>query len=339
MPHWQWSSEHIAEAQSRQFQGALRHCWDVVNASSGYILVQFLQPTRFRPCHEQPPGWPPPQCLPPSYWPAQRRQHTYEKQQQAHAYRQQHEPVAAHMEPLNRFGYSRPRHQSNPTLVSEHSSYTCTLSDVELQNPDAEYRVRQSNYLPPHPTYTDSYGQPRNSSARYNLWQPEFPLPDRMLHPPTPRSPSYRSSAPPCTALADSPAATTQSRSCHEHPTVVLQPLLGPTSLQRSAIPPMASAAVPPSSSHLPSTRPTTHLVSCEEMHLGVEGDSQGDSSQQKCLDSDDDYEDDRVDSEDRRSYNLTTAGIQPLKVLVQRFMEDKQFGGVGMMPTSGAGA
>ncbi|KAG6386839.1 hypothetical protein SASPL_152015 [Salvia splendens] len=37
----------------------------------------------------------------------------------------------------------------------------------------------------------------------------------------------------------------------------------------------MASAAVPPPFSHLPSTRPTTQLVSCEEMHLGVEGDSQ----------------------------------------------------------------
>ncbi|KAG6390312.1 hypothetical protein SASPL_148044 [Salvia splendens] len=71
------------------------------------------------------------------------------------------------------------------------------------------------------------------------------------------------------------PAATTQSRSGHEQPTVVLQPLLSPTSLQRSVIPPMASAAVPPPSSHLPSLHSATKLVSCEEEYLGVEGDSQ----------------------------------------------------------------
>ncbi|KAG6403215.1 hypothetical protein SASPL_135432 [Salvia splendens] len=57
-----------------------------------------------------------------------------------HAYRQQHQPVATHMEPLNQFGDSRPRHQSNPTPVFEHSPYTCTLSDAALQNPDAEYQ-------------------------------------------------------------------------------------------------------------------------------------------------------------------------------------------------------
>ncbi|KAG6400587.1 hypothetical protein SASPL_137428 [Salvia splendens] len=74
--------------------------------------------------------------------------------------------------------------------------------------------------------------------------------------------------------FSNSPAATTQSRSCHEQPTVVLQPLLSPTSLQRSAIPPIAYVAVPPPSSHLPIIRPTTQLVSCEEMPLGVEGDS-----------------------------------------------------------------
>ncbi|KAG6423935.1 hypothetical protein SASPL_114343 [Salvia splendens] len=50
--------------------------------------------------------------------------------------------------------------------------------------------------------------------------------------------------------------------------------------------------------------------------------------SQQKCLDSDDDYEDDRVDGDERRSYNLTAAEFQLVRVLVQRFMEDKQFGG-----------
>ncbi|KAG6393216.1 hypothetical protein SASPL_147452 [Salvia splendens] len=298
--------------------------------SSNYDIAPYQQPTRFRPCHEQPPGWPPLQRSPPSCWPAQRRRHASERQQQTHAYRKQHEPVVAHMEPLNWF--------------------------------------------------------------------------------------------------SNSPAATTQSRSCHEQPTVVLQPLLRPTSLQCSPIPPTASAAVPPPSSHLPSTRPTTQLVSCEEMHLGVEGDSQvlnqgdlqlngmklvdeelcyeteliipihhsssldqeldahhkteensslnwmcsfldevdeskssllndnhdkatcdndeftemechsvkisdesdlqGDSSQQKYLDSDDDYEDDRVDGEGRRSHNITTAELPRLKVLVQRFMEDKQFGG-----------
>ncbi|KAG6404363.1 hypothetical protein SASPL_136609 [Salvia splendens] len=240
--------------------------------SSNYDIDLYQQPTRFHPCHEQPPGWPPPQRSPPSCWPAQRRRHAYERQQQTHAYRQQHEPVAAHMEPLNRF--------------------------------------------------------------------------------------------------SNSPAATTQSRSCHEQPTIVLQPLLSPTSLQCSTIPPMASAAVPPPSSHLPSTRPTTQLVSCEEMQLGVEGDSQvlnhGDlrlngmechsvkmsddsdlhwdvvgvsdssssppcvdnCSQLKCLDSDDDYEDDIVDGDERRSYNLTGAKFQLLKVHVQRFMDDKQFGG-----------
>ncbi|KAG6394358.1 hypothetical protein SASPL_144942 [Salvia splendens] len=50
--------------------------------------------------------------------------------------------------------------------------------------------------------------------------------------------------------------------------------------------------------------------------------------SQQKCLDSDDDYEDDRVDGDERRSYNLTAAEFQLVRVIVQRFMEDKQFGG-----------
>ncbi|KAG6431836.1 hypothetical protein SASPL_109921 [Salvia splendens] len=50
--------------------------------------------------------------------------------------------------------------------------------------------------------------------------------------------------------------------------------------------------------------------------------------SQHKCLDSDDDYEDDRVDGDERRSYNLTAAEFQLVRVLVQRFMEDKQFGG-----------
>ncbi|KAG6437249.1 hypothetical protein SASPL_102161 [Salvia splendens] len=50
--------------------------------------------------------------------------------------------------------------------------------------------------------------------------------------------------------------------------------------------------------------------------------------SHYKCLDSDDDYEDDRVDGDERRSYNLTAAEFQLVRVLVQRFMEDKQFGG-----------
>ncbi|KAG6402550.1 hypothetical protein SASPL_134746 [Salvia splendens] len=50
--------------------------------------------------------------------------------------------------------------------------------------------------------------------------------------------------------------------------------------------------------------------------------------SQHKCLDFDDDYEDDRVDGDERRSYNLTAAEFQLVRVLVQRFMEDKQFGG-----------
>ncbi|KAG6388763.1 hypothetical protein SASPL_150197 [Salvia splendens] len=68
--------------------------------------------------------------------------------------------------------------------------------------------------------------------------------------------------------------------------------------------------------------------MECHSVKMSDDSDLQGDSSQQKCLDSDDDYEDDRVDSEERRSYNLTAAGIQLLKVLVQRFMEDKQFGG-----------
>ncbi|KAG6398176.1 hypothetical protein SASPL_139631 [Salvia splendens] len=162
----------------------------------------------------------------------------------------------------------------------------------------------------------------------------------------------------PLNRFSNSPAATTQSRSCHEEPTVVLQPLLSPTSLQHSAIPPMASAAVPPPSSHLPSTRPTTQLRDgmsfCEDeddsdLHWDVVGVSDSSSSpscvdncsQQKCLDSDDDYEDDRVDGDERRSYNLTAVEFQLLKVPVQRFMEDKQFGGGGveMMPMSGAGA
>ncbi|KAG6404654.1 hypothetical protein SASPL_136907 [Salvia splendens] len=166
------------------------------------------------------------------------------------------------------------------------------------------------------------------------------------------------------------PAATTQSRSGHEQPTVVLQPLLSPTSLQRLAIPPMASAAIPPPSSHLPSLHSAMKLVSCEEEYLGVEGDSQvlnqGDlrlngmechsvkmsddsdlhwdvvgvsdssssppwvdnCSQQKCLEDDADYEDVRLDGAERRSYNLTAAEFQLLKVPVQRFTEDKQFGG-----------
>ncbi|KAG6386712.1 hypothetical protein SASPL_151884 [Salvia splendens] len=69
------------------------------------------------------------------------RRHAYEKQKQTHTYRQQHEPVAAHIDPLNQFGDSRPQHQSNPTPVFEHSPYTCTLSDAALQNPDAEYHL------------------------------------------------------------------------------------------------------------------------------------------------------------------------------------------------------
>ncbi|KAG6431827.1 hypothetical protein SASPL_109912 [Salvia splendens] len=79
--------------------------------------------------------------------------------------------------------------------------------------------------------------------------------------------------------------------------------------------------------------------MECHFVEMSDDSDLQGDSSQQKCLDSDDDYEDDRGDGDERRSYNLTAAEFQLLKVLVQRFMEDKQFGGVGIMPTSGAGA
>ncbi|KAG6388711.1 hypothetical protein SASPL_150143 [Salvia splendens] len=68
--------------------------------------------------------------------------------------------------------------------------------------------------------------------------------------------------------------------------------------------------------------------MECHSVKISDESDLQGDSSQQMYLDSDDDYEDDRVDGEGRRSHNITTAELPWLKVLVQRFMEDKQFGG-----------
>ena len=64
-----------------------------------------------------------------------------------------------------------------------------------------------------------------------------------------------------------------------------------------------------------------------DDSDLQVGGDNSSpscveNSSQQKC------YEDDRVDGEKRCSYNLTAAELQQSKVLVQRFMEDKQFEG-----------